>query len=176
MKNILVFGASNSSKSINHQLALYAGSCIDNVETIEIDLNDYEMPIYGIDKEKANGIPQKAIEFKELIKNANGLIISFAEHNGTYTVAFKNIMDWISRIDGDLWENKPMLFLATSPGKRGAIKVLNHAVEDLPYRGARIIAHFSLPSFNDNFSDGKITNEAFDIELKKHINNFKTQI
>lgn len=176
MKKILAFGASNSSKSINHQLAMYAGSFIDNAEVVEVDLNDFEMPIYGIDKEKANGIPDKAVEFKEMIKNANGLIISFAEHNGTYTVAFKNVMDWISRLEGDLWENKPMLFLATSPGKRGAQKVLNHAVEDLPYRGARIIAHFSLPSFGDNFAGGKVVNEELNNELKNHINNFKTQI
>lgn len=176
MKKILVFGASNSSNSINHKLAMYAGSFIDNAEIIEVDMNDFEMPIYGIDKEKANGIPNKAVEFKEMVKNANGLIISFAEHNGTYTVAFKNVMDWISRLKGDLWENKPMLLLATSPGKRGARKVLKHAAEDLPYRGAQIIAHFSLPSFGDNFTNGKVVNEELNNELKNHINNFKSQI
>ncbi|MEO0474302.1 MAG: NAD(P)H-dependent oxidoreductase, partial [Bacteroidota bacterium] len=60
MNNILVFGASNSRHSINRQFASYTAAQLENVKIHLIDLNDFEMPIYGIDREKADGIPEKA--------------------------------------------------------------------------------------------------------------------
>ena len=158
-KKIIAFGASNSKQSINKQLATWAANQIGDAEVRILDLNDYEMPIYGIDKEKESGIPDLAIQFKQELKNSDGIVISFAEHNGAYSVAFKNIMDWISRIEKDVWANKPMFLMATSPGGRGGATVLDIAVNKFKFMNQNTIVNFSLPSFNDNFSkeDG-ITN------------------
>ncbi|HAB28347.1 MAG TPA: NADPH-dependent FMN reductase, partial [Xanthomarina gelatinilytica] len=41
---------------------------------------------------------------------------------------------------------------------------------------AQIIADFSLPFFETNFSDGKITNKELDDALKNKINLFKNAI
>ena len=89
MKKIVAFGASSSSKSMNKQLATYTAQLIDNSHAIILDLNNFEMPIYSEDFERLNGIPKEAYDFKEIIKEADGIIISFAEHNGAYTAAFK---------------------------------------------------------------------------------------
>ena len=91
-----------------------------------LDLNDYEMPIYSIDRENEDGIPDLAYTFKEQFKNSDAVVISFAEHNATYTSAFKNIFDWISRIDKNIWHNKPM-FLLQHTGGNGAVIVLEAA-------------------------------------------------
>ena len=64
----------------------------------------------------------------------------------------------MSRIDGKLWSDKPMLLMATSPGARGGATVLEIAKGRFPYMGGNIVADFSLPSFDDNFSGGKIAN------------------
>ena len=64
-----------------------------------IRLNDFEMPIFSIDRERKQGIPAETHRFKALIRKADGILISFAEHNDSYTVAFKNILDWSSRIE-----------------------------------------------------------------------------
>lgn len=166
MKKILSFGASSSKQSINKQLAYYTADLMSNVEVTKLDLNDFEMPIYSIDKENDNGIPDLAKQFKQHIKDADGIIISFAEHNGAYTTAFKNIFDWISRIEKDVWDNKPMLLLATSPGARGGQSVLEIAVNKFKFMNDNTILDFSLPSFFDHFS----TEEGIkDEELKtKH--------
>ena len=103
MKNIIAFGASNSQNSINKKFATYVAHQLTDVEIEIIDLNDFELPIYSIDRENKNGIPEKARQFKEKLNNSDGIIISFAEHNGAYTVAFKNIYDWASRIEKDFW-------------------------------------------------------------------------
>lgn len=154
MKKILAFGASSSTTSINHKLAKYASDQIKDAEINLIDLNDFEMPIFSVDKEQDNGIPEKAKQFKELIREADGVLISFAEHNGSYSTAFKNIFDWSSRIEKEMWLNKLMFLLATSPGPRGGKSVLGLAVNDFPHRAGQVIASFSLPSFHQNFSDG----------------------
>lgn len=52
MKNILAFAGSNSSNSINKQLATYAASLVKDANTKILDLNDFELPIYSIDLEK----------------------------------------------------------------------------------------------------------------------------
>lgn len=170
-KKLIAFGASNSKKSINKQLANFAANQVKDVDVNLLDLNDFEMPIYGIEKEQEGGIPELAHQFKEQIKNADGIVISFAEYNGAYTTAFKNIFDWISRIDGDVWGNKPMFLLATSPGGRGGQTVLEIAVNKFKFMNKNTIASFSLPSFSQNFSEEKgITNqellEAFKEQLK----------
>jgi NAD(P)H-dependent FMN reductase len=175
LRNILAFGASNSSKSINKQLAWYAANRIKDARVNLIDLNNYEMPIFSVDREESNGIPQLAYDFKDLLKNTDGIVISFAEHNGAYSVAFKNVLDWISRIKGPVWEDKPMLLLATSPGKRGAKTVLDIAVNKFSFMNSNTIVHFSLPSFKDNFSkEIGITDfslkQAFDKQLDAFVN------
>lgn len=154
-RKILAFGASNSKNSINKKLVIYAANQIDDAEITVLDLNDFEMPIYSIDREKESGIPELAVQFKNQIKAADGLIVSFAEHNGAYTTAFKNILDWISRLEGGVWENKPMFLLATSPGGRGGKAVLTLATNSFQYMNSSSITSFSLPSFHKNFSEEK---------------------
>ena len=165
-KKILTFGASNSKASINKQLASYAANQLEQVEVILLDLNDFEMPIYSIDREGATGIPSLAKDFKQQIQEADGILISFAEHNGAYTTAFKNIYDWMSRLEGSVWQDKPMLLMATSPGGRGGQGVLELAYNSFSYGNKQVVGAFSLPSFQQNFSteDGII-----DADLKKQL-------
>jgi len=173
-KTIVAFGASNSKNSINKKLAGFAARQITDASVNLLDLNDFEMPIFSVDREKESGIPAPALKFKEHIKKADGIIISFAEHNGSYAVAFKNIFDWISRIESNVWMDKPMFLLATSPGSRGGQTVLETAKNKFSRMNKNTIISFSLPSFNQNFSESlgivnKDLQQAFDEALKKFI-------
>ena len=71
MKKIIAFGASSSKTSINKQLATYTANQFQNVSVEILDLNDYEMPIYSVDKEKENGIPQLAHDFYSKLGSAD---------------------------------------------------------------------------------------------------------
>ncbi len=176
MKRIIVFAGSNSSTSINKQLATYASILTDNAEATILDLNDFDLPIYSTDLESKKGIPDEALRFLELLKTGDGIIMSLAEHNGSYTTVFKNLFDWLSRAEQKNWLGKPMLLMATSPGARGGQTVLNIAVERFPYHDADIVGEFSLPSFHDNFSNGKIIKEELDQELKEQVEQFKNAL
>lgn len=159
-KKIIAFGGSTSKNSINKKLATYTANLFQNA-TIEIlDLNDFEMPLYSVDKEKENGFPEAAEAFLNKIGEADLIVVSLAEHNAAYSAAFKNTLDWTSRINGKVFQGKKMLLMATSPGARGGKSVLEIAKERFPRHDANVLHTFSLPSFNDNFDEEKgITND-----------------
>ena len=169
---VLAFAASNSRQSINKQLVSYAGNIlkgglIENVELEIIDLNDFEMPIFSVDREQESGIPSQAHDFYKKIGEADALLISYAEHNGTYTAAYKNLYDWTSRIDAKVYQGKPAVLLATSPGPGGAANVLAAAKGSAPYFGLEVKADLSISKFYDEFDmeKGLLKNAEVNDEL-----------
>ncbi|MEZ4797725.1 MAG: NAD(P)H-dependent oxidoreductase [Flavobacteriaceae bacterium] len=173
MKKIIAFAGSNSKQSINKQLAVYAAGLVENVETKILDLNDFELPLFGVDLEVQIGQPENAHKFLNEMKSADGIIISLAEHNGAYSAVFKNLFDWMSRIEGKTFLGKPMLLMAASPGGRGGQSVLAIAKDRFPRHNANIIAEFSLPNFKDNFSNDKVVNTELNTELIKKVEQFR---
>ena len=169
MKNIIALGGSNSTESINKTLASFAASLVPNATVNTLDLNDYTIPLYGIDYEQAHGIPEDAKKLNSLIANADGLVISLAEHNGAYSAAFKSVFDWMSRINKEVWHQKPMLLMATSPGARGGQSVLTLAKNTFPHLGGNIVADFSLPSFQEHFNNNTITDNTLLTALKEEV-------
>jgi len=176
MKRIITIAGSNSQNSINRKLLTYASGLLAQVEIISIDLNDYVLPIYGVDFEDENGIPTAIKRLNELLDKADGFIIALAEHNGTYTAVFKNTLDWLSRVNMKVWRDKPTLLMATSPGGRGGVTVLQGAVNYFPFLGANVVGDFSLPSFFDNFSEEGISNENLKEELIQKVQLFEQVI
>ena len=164
---VLAFAASNSSTSINKQLVTYAMSLIDGIEADVLDLNDYELPLFSEDKEKQIGQPQLAQDFLSKIQASDAIVISFAEHNGSYTAAYKNLFDWCSRINPKVYNDKPMVLLSASPGPGGASNVLAAANTSIPFFGGEVKASYSVPVFYDNFDveKGRISNAAIEEEL-----------
>ena len=180
--NLLAFAASSSKHSINKQLVNYAarlieGGLLDDATVKTIDLNDYEMPIYSIDRENAGGIPSAAKEFFAEIGKADALLISFAEHNGSYTAAYKNIFDWASRINSRVYQEKPTVLLSTSMGGRGGSSVLATAVGGGPHFGNDIKGSLSVPSFSKNFDSdtGAISNPEIDGAFREVLATFASK-
>lgn len=92
------FAGSTSSKSINKKLLTYTLQQFKNQEVELLDLNDFEVPIYSMDREEELGIPEAILELANKLDDADLILLSLAEHNGSYTAAFKNTYDWLSRI------------------------------------------------------------------------------
>ncbi len=170
---IIAFGGSNSSTSINKKLATYAASLFQGATVEVLDLNDFPMPLFSKDVEKEQGPPATVYQFLAKIKEADFIVVSLAENNSSYNVGFKNLFDWNSRVNPKQFQEKPMLLMATSPGKRGGSFVLESAKNAFPFHGALIKATFSLPFFEENFDTEKgiISNNQFDNQLKEIIKN-----
>lgn len=165
---VLTFAATNSRNSINKQLVKFAASKLTKAEIDYADINDFDLPIYNIDLENDYGIPDCAHAFQRRIEHADAILISFAEHNGNFTVAFKNLFDWMSRIDRSVYRNKPIVMLATSPGPGGAATVLKLAESAAPFFDGRVIGSLSIPSFFDHFDTER--GELMDRDLDEALN------
>lgn len=164
---IIAFGASPSKKSINKRLATYASSLFENAEVEVLDLNAYQMPIFSVDVEEYIGKHPLAQMFLDKIASADILVVSLAENNGNYSAAFKNVFDWCTRIQKRVFQDKPMLLMASSTGANGAAIVLGIAKNAFPFYGGNVKATFSLPSFDANFDSEK--GEISNVELRKEL-------
>lgn len=180
---VLAFAASNSRASINKQLVGHAINVLTheiepNADCELIDLNDYEMAIYSIDRQTEGGIPQLAHDFYAKIGGADALIISFAEYNGSFTSAYKNIYDWASRIDMKVFQGKPILMMAASPGGRGGASVLKSAMDTAPYFGGDVVASVSVAKFPEVFDHetGALTNEDLSAQLRAGLTALKQAV
>lgn len=174
---IVAFGASCSKNSINKCFARYAASQFNSAETEVLDLNDYELPLFTVDAESETGIPKNARSFLDKLESADLLIISMAEHNGSYTAAFKNLFDWTSRIKANIFEGMKILLLSASPGKRGGLGALEAARSRFPRHGAEIIGDFSLPYYDDNFNpETGISDQELDNQFKATVSSVQKRL
>ncbi|MFZ4544101.1 MAG: NADPH-dependent FMN reductase [Saprospiraceae bacterium] len=170
MLKIIAFGASYSKESINRRFATYAAAQFEGAKVELLDLNHYQLPLFTVDLEKEIGHPEAAHEFVAKLQEADLLVISMSEHNGSYTAAFKNLFDWASRVEVKMFANAKMLLLSTAPGPHGGLSVLDTAKQRFPRHGAEICASFSLPRFRDNFDpELGITDESFKTAFKMAI-------
>ncbi len=162
---VLAIPATNSRNGLNRQIVGAAAKLLESGElgveaTVDIlDLNDFEMPIYSTERQNEGGFPEPAQRFLDRIGSADALIVSFAEHNGSYSVAWKNVFDWASRIDLAVYQGRRMAMFSTAPGPRGGAGVLEHATLVAPFFGGDVVGSLAIPSFADNFdtSSGQLS-------------------
>lgn len=165
---VTCFAASSSRNSLNKKLVTYAASLVKDAEVEILDLNDYELPLFSVDREAELGQPALAKAFLDKIQGSDALMIAFAEHNGCYTAAYKNLYDWASRIEAKVYRDKRMLLLATSPGGRGGKSVLELALSQIPRFGGEVRGSVSMPSFFENFDVDRqvVKNPGIDAEIR----------
>jgi len=149
---------------------------LHDVNLIIQNWEELELPLYSPHYEEEFGLPEKTTAFNKTINQSDGIVISLAEHNSMPTAAFKNLWDWVSRINKKVWSDKPIFLAATSPGGRGAQSALNIIKDLMPQYRGNVIVDYSLPKFHDNFTHNGIKDEEKAQELKGKIHQFQTAI
>ena len=89
----MTMGGSTSSRSINAVLRGMRATSWWGTKR-HLDLRQFELPMYSVDEEQANGVPRLAVCGRG--RAVDAVIVALAEHNGSYAAAFKNI-DWATR-------------------------------------------------------------------------------
>ena len=177
---VLAFAGSSRSGSVNKSLVRAAVAIAERegAEVTFADLRDYPMPVYDGDDEDANGIPERALAFRELMKEHDAFLISSPEYNGSYSGLLKNVIDWASRPkDGEkplvCFEDKTCLIMGASPGRLGGIRMLPHLRVLLSGIGVNVLAKdFSLPGAGEAFADdGSLANEQQAAHLERVVKN-----
>ena len=177
MTKILAFAGSNSPTSINQQLILNVTRRIEEHPIEVLLLREFQIPMYSM-VEETEGIPTDIKFLYERIQDFPALIIAVNEHNANVSAFFKNIIDWLSRIDRKFLQGKKLLLMSTSPGKRGGASALEYCKNQLPRHGAEVLNSFSLPQFYENFDSqkGTVSNEVFELGVEEVVTTFCQQI
>jgi len=176
MKKILAFAGSNSSTSMNHALVAYGITLLKDCDVKFIRLTDYPLPMFGEDLEREEGYPDSLRELLSEFKWADAIFLSVNEHNRNVSAFFKNVLDWLSRLEYKFLEHKPIFLMSTSDGRLGARASRAYTEMVLPRFDGGEITTFELPSNAENFSDGMITNNVLDIELKEKVKNWLSEL
>jgi chromate reductase len=176
MKNILFFAGSNSPKSLNQSVVIAVSEMLKASNNTVINLRDYPMPIYSVETEQQDGVPENAKKLRTLIDKTESLVISVPENNGSVSAFFKNTMDWLSRIDKNykILKNKSVLLLSASPVGGGANSII-HAETILKRLGASITGKVVISKFHEQlqeidgkfqFKDESVRNEISELAAK----------
>lgn len=158
--NILLFNASNSTQSLNRILLDAVRPHLAGHTLAYASTADFDLPLYSVDLEMAQGYPAAAQEFYTLIASHDAVVLASPEHNGSLPAAFKNLFDWTSRYarqaQQPMFADKAVLLLSTSPGPNGGASNLGHLASLLPWQGAKVIGQHSFgPFINAHFSGDK---------------------
>lgn len=113
---LLTISGSLRKGSYNRKLLAEAVRAFGPAEVTDADLH---LPLYDGDLEDADGVPESVHTLVEQIKAADAVVISSPEYNKGITGVLKNAFDWISRVPGGAFKNKPTVVMSANAGRTG---------------------------------------------------------
>jgi NAD(P)H-dependent FMN reductase len=163
---ILVFAGSTRTASFNKKLARLAADAARTAgaEVTLVDLREFAIPLYDGDLEEAEGLPEGAKRFKNLMRSHDAFIISSPEYNSSVSGALKNAIDWASREESDdepplvAYRGKVALLFSASPGQLGGLRGLVHLRAILGNIGTHVLPdQLSISTAHEAFDqDGQL--------------------
>lgn len=158
---ILAFAGSTRKESLNRKLlaVVAEGARKAGAEVKLVNLADYPMPLYNQDDDEANGIPEKALALRELMKWADGFLMACPEYNSSFTPLWKNTIDWASRPRQgekalECFRGKVTGLVAASGGYFGGYRGLQQVRYVLGNIGVVVLPDmFSLPKADQAFAE-----------------------
>ena len=144
---LLAFSGSARRESLNQKLVQVAaaGARSAGADVTVVNLRQLPMPLYDQDLEAAEGLPEHARSFKQLLLDHHGLLIASPEYNGSITPLLKNSIDWASRAEaGDdghsiAFRAKVAALMSASPGRLGGLRGLVHVRSILHGLGVMVL-------------------------------------
>jgi NAD(P)H-dependent FMN reductase len=139
-----------------------------------VDLKVYPMPPYDGDLETSSGLPETTVRLGEQIRQADALIISTPEYNGSIPGVLKNVIDWLSRENPVSLTDKQLLLLAASPGALGGVRSLWHTRVPFEVLGVHVFpTMMGLPHAYDAFDNqGRLKEEKTRQHLQHLLDQF----
>lgn len=131
------------------------------VEVTDLDLRDYEMPIFNYDIEAAGETPEAAKRLAELFRTTDIVLIISPEYNGGVTPLIANLVSWVSREKPNPFKHAIFGIGGLSDGKYATIFALSHLRDSLSKIGALVVPTLlGLGPYPDVFDENGEPNEA----------------
>jgi len=124
MSAIRILGLSGSLRSGSHNTALLRAAALSLPSGAELEVFDglRDLPPYDADLDTPEAEPAAVARLREAIGDADGVLISTPEFNGSIPGVLKNALDWASRpFPDNAFKGKPVAVVGASTGLFGAI-------------------------------------------------------
>jgi chromate reductase len=147
--------------STNSKLLLEAARLFGDHDYIQADIN---LPLYNGDDEDATGISASVQTLSDQIAAADAILISTPEYNKGPSGTLKNALDWVSRVEGNVWAGKPLAIMSAAAGRAGGERaqavLRGYMVPFRPHilQGPEVHLAASYEAFD---ADGHLTGEMY---------------
>jgi chromate reductase len=134
---IAVIVGSNRRESINRKLADATGRLAPaSLRLAEVRIDD--LPMYNADLESSR--PSEVTRFTTAVREADAVIVVMPEHNRSLPAVLKSAIDWGSKpLDKNVWKDKPVAIMGTSPGAIGTALGQQHLRQILGVLGSTVM-------------------------------------
>ena len=136
--HVLAIAGSLREESYNRRLIEAAkGVAPEGMEIVTCDLED--LSLFDADVE-AEGDPDSVADFKEAIREADGLLLATPEYQHGVPGVLKNALDWASRPAGDSpLAGKPAAIMGAMPGFTGTALAQEQLRQTLVYNDCPLV-------------------------------------
>ena len=109
------------------------------VEVTDLDLADYDMPVFNQDIEDAGETPEAAKQLADMFRSYDIVLIISPEYNGGVTPLIANLVSWVSRDKPNPFKHAVFGIGGVSDGKYATIFALSHLRDSLSKIGALVV-------------------------------------
>jgi chromate reductase len=139
-----VLAVSGSLRADSYNTGLLAEAAAAAPAGVEVEIFDptaiAELPIYDQDLDLSGDVPASVQRLREAWAEADAMLFSTPEYNGSLPGGLKNAIDWASRPRGEAaLLNKTVAVVGASAGQFGAIWAQNDLRRILGIAGARVV-------------------------------------
>ena len=135
-----VLGISGSlrEKSFNLAALKYAGTVMP-ADRMVLQIAEYaDIPVYNGDVED-KGMPASVIRLHAQIMAADAILIGCPEYNFSISGALKNAIDWVSRVNGNPWQDKAVAIIGCTAGVSGGVRSTYELAKIMEMFGCHIL-------------------------------------
>jgi chromate reductase len=147
--------------SVNRKLVLEAARLFGDAAFTE---GDIRFPLYDGDAEAEEGVPPVVQKLADQIAEADAVIMATPEYNQALSGVLKNALDWVSRVKGSPWKDKPVALLSATAGRAGGARA-NYSLRlcMAPFRprivpGPEVLIAGAMKEFGE---DGQLTSHVY---------------
>ena len=162
MKAVKILGIAGSLRKGSYNRSMLREALFLLPDNVEMEIFDME-GIPPLNQDLVDDPPERIKDLKFKVRSADAILISTPEYNFSVPGVLKNMIDWVSRANGEnSWQGKPVAIMSASTGLIGGERAQLHLRQSFVYldmhavNRPEVIVSLAAQKFDEN---GNLTDE-----------------
>ena len=174
-KSVKVLGIPGSLREHSFNRALIRAAVEYAPTGVEVEMFLlHDIPLYNADVE-AQGDPEAVQALKQAIRDADGLLFSTPQYNGSVSGVLKNAIDWASRpAFQSVLHGKPAAIIGATPGRSATERAREDLARLLAATRSEVMATptLGLANSDDVIDDGELHSDEVRQQIRELLSDF----